>query len=358
MLRLRKNNYFRILLHLFLCVVFVLVFPWLLFYLNDFFDIKHMILTAVILVSIFYLNYYLLIPRFLSNRKFKEYAGTVIVVLTIVYCLSTLNQPKPPEFKKESRPPLTQENSMAFDGVKPARKHRFFDFGILILSTISIAVSTSIYGTKEWFVNENQLKEIENQKLSAELSFLKAQINPHFFFNTLNGIYALARKKSDQTPEIILKLSELMRYIIYEADTVKVLLSREVAHIENYIELQRIRLNDMFNVSFNVKGNAGLKQIEPLLFSVFLENAFKHGIDYTQPGEILINLEIRDDELIFFIQNPIAKRVPKSTNGNNGVGLKNIKKRLNLVYPRRHELTITTNENKYTVELKLSLSEA
>jgi len=336
----------------------VLVFPWLLFYLNDFFDVKHMILTAVILVSIFYLNYYLLIPRFLSNRKFKEYAGTVIVVLTIVYCLSTLNQPKPPEFKKESIPPLIQENSIAFDGVKPARKHRFFDFGILILSTISIAVSTSIYGTKEWFVNENQLKEIENQKLSAELSFLKAQINPHFFFNTLNGIYALARKKSDQTPEIIFKLSELMRYIIYEADTVKVLLSREVAHIENYIELQRIRLNEMFNVSFNVKGNTGLKQIEPLLFSVFLENAFKHGIDYTQPGEILINLEIRDDELIFFIQNPIAKRVPKSTNGNNGVVLKNIKKRLNLVYPRRHELTITTKDNKYTVELNLSLSEA
>ncbi|WP_159517299.1 sensor histidine kinase [Sunxiuqinia indica] len=326
-------------------------------------------MTAVILVSIFYLNYYLLIPQFLSNRKFKEYAGTVIGVLIIVYCLSTLNQPKPSEFKKEFIPPPIRfkkefipppirENSMAFVDVKPARKHRFFDFGILILSTISIAVSTSIYGTKEWFVNENQLKEIENQKLSAELSFLKAQINPHFFFNTLNGIYALARKKSDQTPEIILKLSELMRYIIYEADTVKVLLSREVAHIENYIELQRIRLNEMFDVSFNVKGNTGLKQIEPLLFSVFLENAFKHGVDYTQPGEIMINLEIRDDELIFFIQNPIAKRVPKSTNGNNGVGLKNIKKRLNLVYPRRHELTITTNDNKYTVELKLSLSEA
>ncbi|MGQ7869917.1 sensor histidine kinase [Sunxiuqinia sp. sy24] len=237
----------------------------------------------------------------------------------------------------------------------PKGRRIFLSFGDLILASISIAIGTSIRGTRGWLVNEKQLKEIENQKLVAELSYLKAQINPHFFFNTLNGIYALARKKSDQTPEVILKLSDLMRYIIYEANASRVLLKREINHIENYIDLQRIRLNEMVKVHFQVKGNPGTLQIEPLLFSVFLENAFKHGVDYSKPGSIEITLTIETNQVIFTVENPIQANKKESGCSDGGVGLANIKQRLGLVYPNRHRLKIYKKNERHIVELYLNI---
>lgn len=351
-----------------------------------------MIFTSIMLVAIFYLNYYILIPKLLSKRKFKEFAGAIIMLLAVVYVLSyfnrpdipdfakmdkfakfqerteapqmgedmrELNHPMPPSFNETDEVPKFEErrdDTREFDRRGPGRRPVFFNFGILILSTISLAVSTSIRGTKEWFINEKQLKEIENQKLTAELSYLKAQINPHFFFNTLNGIYALARQKSDQTPDVILKLSDLMRYIIYEANTSKVLLSREINHLENYIDLQKIRLSEIVQVSFRVIGTAGILQIEPLLFSGFLENAFKHGIDYSRPGKIDILLEIKEDGLIFVVKNPIPKLTKETNAQNSGVGLKNIKQRLQLVFPNRHKLNIYQKEGQHIVELYLKLN--
>ena len=348
-------NFFRILLHVSMWVLFVLVFPLIFNYLNKFSDYTHMIFTSLMLVVIFYLNYYLLIPRYLLKKKFKEYAGSILVVLIVIYSISYFNRPEPPDFAK-IRGPRPEMGFNQFKNHEPLKKPFFFNFGILILSTISLAVGTSIRGTKEWFNNEKILKEIENQKLTAELSYLKAQINPHFFFNTLNGIYALARQKSDQTPEVILKLSNLMRYIIYEANASKVLLSRELAHTENYIELQRIRLNEMVQVNFVVTGNAGIMQIEPLLFSVFLENAFKHGIDYSRPSVIEINLSIENDGLVFVVKNPIPPQIKKADkNIQSGVGLQNIKQRLKLVYPDRHQLKIYQLADQHIVELYLNM---
>lgn len=316
---------------------------------------NRMIITSVMLVGIFYLNYYLLIPRLLSERKFKAYAAAIVGVLIVVYILADFNRPRPEEFENRRMPPPNLEKKFR-EIDRPPKRPIFINFGILILSTISIAVSTSIRGTREWFINEKQLKEIENQKLTAELSFLKAQINPHFFFNTLNGIYALARKKSDQTPEVILKLSDLMRYIIYEANTSKVLLSREISHIENYIDLQKMRLNEIVQVEFKVTGSPGILQIEPLLFSVFLDNAFKHGIDYSKPGKIHILMNIMEDSLIFVVKNPIPQNKNRHKSANSGVGLVNIRQRLKLVYPNRHKLEISQNEDQYLVKLFLKLN--
>ena len=347
-------NFLKILLHVFMWVVFVLFIPWIFNYLNEFSDYGQMIITSLLLVGIFYLNYYLLIPRLLSQKKFKEYAGAIVMVLLVAYVISYFNKPEPPNFHDKMQPPPGM-NFEDFPNHELPKRPFFFNFGILILSTISLAMSTSIRGTREWFSNEKRLKEIENQKLTAELSYLKAQINPHFFFNTLNGIYALARHKSDQTPEVILKLSDLMRYIIYETNTPKVLLSRELAHIQNYIDLQKIRLNEMVKVNYEVSGNPGILQIEPLLFSVFLENAFKHGIDYRGPSAIDIKLSIDDRGLTFVVKNPIPNSKRDEKDGHSGVGLKNIKQRLDLIYGNRHKLKIYELDNQHIVDLYLDL---
>jgi hypothetical protein len=322
------------------------------------FGYSRILVTVGLFAAIFYLNYYFLIPRYLSNKKFKKYAGSIVSILLVVSGISYLNRPEPPEFMQNRTPPPARNLGDApnFERFEPPKRLIFFSFGDLLLSVIALTISTSIRGTREWFENEKQLKDIENQKLTAELSYLKAQINPHFFFNTLNGIYALARKKSDHTPDVILKLSDLMRYIIYEANTAKVLLSREISHIENYIELQRIRLNEIVQVHFQVHGNAGFMQIEPLLFSVFLENAFKHGIDYSRPGKIDISLTIKEHQLIFMIANPILQNKKETQNPGSGLGLENIRQRLHLVYPDRHNLKIYQKDERHIVELHLNIT--
>ncbi len=313
-------------------------------------------MMSVTLVGIFYLNYYVLIPKFLSQRKFRKYAGSIIIILVVVFATFYFVRPERPEFSREIIERRMAERLEQGGRGRPSKVF-VFSFGIIILSTISLALSTSIRGTREWLTNEKRLKEIENQKLTAELSYLKAQINPHFFFNTLNGIYALARQKSDQTPEVILKLSSLMRYIIYDANESTVLLDKELEHIENYIDLQKIRLNKKIKVNLEINGNPDGLQIAPLLFSVFLENAFKHGLDYSKKNTIDIKLLIENSSLFFELKNPIPDTAPKELNTNqSGLGLKNIKKRLKLIYPEQHRLSIYKADKHHIVELFLKLN--
>lgn len=319
-------------------------------------DDLRLVKTMTIIVVVFYFNYYVLIPYFLSKRKFKYYGLSILALLLVVFAASYYTElpfdnvrfehfPAPPDFPvNKSHPPKSIAISL----------------GILVLVTVSIAVSTGVRGTKEWFKNENQLKEIENKKLLAELSFLKAQINPHFFFNTLNGIYALARQKSDKTPEVIMMLSVLMRYIIYDAKARRVPLKKELSHISNFIDLQKIRLSEMVKIDYRIKGNPKDIMIEPLLFSVLVENAFKHGIDYSKRNTIKIHLDIEDNMLHFIVSNPVVapkKKMTKFGDEEEGIGLDNIKKRLELLYPNHHELIIFENQSLYTVELRLILED-
>jgi len=349
-----KNRSLKVLFNLSMWIIFTLLFHYVSGVSKGSGNYYRLGKTIVILASVFYLNYYVFIPRFLSKRKFKQYAlaifGTLIVIFVINYFTETFFAPPdhrlPPEFmsgKGPGHPEFIPE------------RHFFINFGILVLSTISFAVSTSIRGTSEWFKNENQLKEIENQKLMAELSYLKAQINPHFFFNTLNGIYALARQKSDKTPDVILKLSVIMRYIIYEANASKVLLTRELKHIDNYIELQKLRLTETVQVRYEVHGNPMNIMIEPLLFCVFVENAFKHGIDYSQKNTISVILDILEKELRLTVSNPIVPGKKIHDRSDSGIGLENIRKRLELLYPGKHELKIAEMEQNYIVELTLKM---
>ncbi|MEP3837120.1 MAG: histidine kinase [Algibacter sp.] len=226
----------------------------------------------------------------------------------------------------------------------------FFPSGGLLL--LIFALSTSIKLGLEWFKSEKERIEIESQKVNSELSFLKAQLNPHFLFNSLNSIYSLAHKQSKNTANAIVILADLMRYMIYEANKDLVPLEKEIDYIRNYMSLQLLRLKDSSNVKMNIHGNLNFS-IEPLLLISFIENAFKYGTDFKGNTNILIKITIEDALLKLYVQNSVSHQQQKTE--NSGVGLENIKNRLKLLYPNRHTININREQNSYEVNLILKL---
>lgn len=187
------------------------------------------------------------------------------------------------------------------------------------------------------------------------MNYLRKQTNPHFLFNALNSIYSLAYKKSDLVPDAIVTLSELMRYMLYETDNKSVLLEKEINYIQNYLELQKLRLNNVENIVINIHGETKNKPIEPLLLISFIENAFKYGTDYKGTAFVKIKIIIDGNNLDFWVENKIENK--KKDAENSGIGLTNIKNRLNLIYPNAHQLTIIETESDYKVHLNLQLNQ-
>lgn len=226
------------------------------------------------------------------------------------------------------------------------RRSGFFALLMLFMSGfIKIAL--------EWFKSEKQREELKVEKLNAELKFLKSQINPHFLFNCLNTIYSLAHKQSSQTEHAILKLSTIMRYMIYESNEAKVLLSQELKYLHDYIEIQRLRLPKDINIQYQLNGDADGLQIEPMLLVPFVENAFKHGISYTEESFIDIDVTTTNDMIRLIVKNSHFKeRVAE----RGGIGLDNVLKRLALLYENRHEINISETENQFIVDLKIVLN--
>jgi LytS/YehU family sensor histidine kinase len=254
---------------------------------------------------------------------------------------------------EQGRPPMEQGHPpMEFRHGPPS----FDPFRGLIIYTIIFMISTGIKMTIEWFKNDLQKRELENDKLSAELSMLKAQINPHFFFNVLNNICSLARSKSEETETYIIKLSQLMRYNIYEQKEDKVLLKKEVQFIEDYIDIQKMRLINTVEVVFNKTGNLNHYHIELMLLFPFIENAFKYGISYEVNSKITINLSVGQDSLVFSVFNTIHKSIDSIPHEKDkGIGLQNVLKRLSLLYADKHEISINNNDEEFSVLLKLKL---
>lgn len=202
------------------------------------------------------------------------------------------------------------------------------------------------------FISEKQKKLLENERLNAELNFLKLQINPHFLFNTLNSIYSQAHLKSDQTEHSILKFSRIMRYVLYDSATDKIPLSQDLEYISNYIDLQQLRLSKNISIQYDVSGPVNGLSIAPLLLITFIENAFKHGISYTTPSEIKISIAVTGNDLSLTVGNAITRSSREST---GGVGLINARRRLDVLYPGRHMLDVIENDHLYIVNLKIEL---
>ncbi|MCK5536163.1 MAG: histidine kinase [Bacteroidales bacterium] len=220
--------------------------------------------------------------------------------------------------------------------------------GIINLYTVTIGL-LSLKFLKFWYESQSIKQQLENEKTQAELKLLKAQIHPHFLFNTLNNLYALTLKKSDLAPQIVLKLSHLLNYMLYECNVQYASLSKEVEMLNNYIELEKIRYGDRINFEFDIDGDTNGVQIAPLLFLPFVENSFKHGTSGNIDNSwINIILKIDESEIIFQIEN--SKELEAGEESfKEGIGLKNVKRRLELLHKGDYELTIEDKGDSYFV---------
>jgi len=198
---------------------------------------------------------------------------------------------------------------------------------------------------------------LEKEKVESELKFLKSQINPHVLFNNLNNIYSLALEQSEQVPKMILKLSQLMRYMLYDSNEQYVMLEKEMEYLRDFIELQKLRLDESALITLHIEGNTENKKIPPLLLITFVENSFKHSMKTTDKHiEIIIRLEIKGSKLHFHTANTYSESEDDYTNGKRGgIGLKNVTKRLDLIYGDNYQLKFYPNTEYYHVTLELEL---
>lgn len=231
---------------------------------------------------------------------------------------------------------------------------RLFDFRLLLSKGINYLSPTALILFARYYKNQQKFLKLNEQKKTAELSALKNQLNPHFLFNTLNNLYALSLEKSDKTPEVISVLSDILDYMLYRCNEKYVSLGKEIELIENYITLEKLRYGKRAKVSFHKSINEAVK-IAPLILLTFIENAFKHGVSQEiNKGEIDINLNSEANDIIFTIKNTIPNSSPTLVDSSNSIGLLNVKKQLELLYPNSHELKIEHNEHHFAVKLKLA----
>ena len=314
------------------------------------------IINNAVIIAFYYLNTYLFLPRLFDQKKFFSYTALILALLVFytflpriyhsIFGASGLN----PNPALANLPPGARPGSgnRVRPVVNPAN---------LVLFLLVFVFSTGIRVINQLFRSEAHNKEIANEKLKAELSFLKAQINPHFLFNTLNNIYALATAQSEHTAAAVMKLSSIMRYVLTEARNDLVPLEKEIQFTSHYIELQKMRLTDKTSIEFSVRGEPLGRQIAPLLLLPFVENAFKYGISTRERSPINILLEIKDNSLYFSICNHKHLNTSLRVSDNTGIGISNTKRRLDLFYEDRYTLDIqdkpNERNNEFIVHLKV-----
>lgn len=300
------------------------------------------IFTFFILIAV-YINLLILIPRFFQQGRYFIYASFLVILLASI----TLSYMKGFDVIVD----------FAFDGYYLISYFDFWETAKYFV--IFLGITSLLHFSKSWFLykeSETKLAKTQKEKLEAELDALKNQINPHFLFNSLNSIYSLVLKKNDQAPEALIKLSDTMRYIIYESNHDKVPLGLEIEFINNYIELQKLRMSSKDTLDFNITGEITDQKIAPLLMIPIIENCFKYGIKGdTQSSFVSIELDIRENMLSLLTINNIGVIDHVEKNKARGTGLANLKKRLALIYDNQHRLTIDKTDDKFIVNLKIDL---
>ncbi|PHN03858.1 histidine kinase [Flavilitoribacter nigricans DSM 23189 = NBRC 102662] len=305
------------------------------------FSLSNQIINVFFYALIVYFNLFYLIPNYLTRKKFLTYGVLLVLFAIIVTPLKVIVF----YFKFGDQP------SLQADLIEDQNLHFLFTFFIVGASTIVKIV-------KDWAQHLREMQELETQTMQSELRFLKSQINPHFLFNTLNNLYALTLKKSDQAPEIVIKLSEMMRYMLYECNEKRVPLRKEVNYIRNYLDLEQLRQGKNIEINFMVEGQVSDQEIAPLMFIPFLENSFKHGLsNHITKGFVNIKLSVKEQCVDFYIENskPETPPVRDPNRRSGGIGLVNIHRRLNLLYPDNYELKIEDMPHAYAVHLKIKL---
>ncbi len=301
------------------------------------------LLYGALNIIIFYVHYFLINPLLIGTGRYWRAAAYIAIVLVISMVVKYGIAVHYDDIILQYRDSDNQQQTLT-----PIR----YMFAALITGLFFMLLSTAVYVISSNVKTREDRKNLETEKLNAELAFLRSQINPHFLFNSLNNIYSLAYRKSDKTPEAVLKLSEIMRYMLYESNEEWVLLEEEINYLKNYIELQKLRFKEKVYVDLRVDIEGEGHVIMPLLLISFLENAFKHGVSTDVEKPIRIDISVQKGRLHFKAEN--AKN-QQNKDDTKGVGLANLKRRLQLGYPDRHTINIVETENYYSSELFIYL---
>jgi sensor histidine kinase YesM len=348
MAKSRLYNRYKIAGHVFFWLVSTFLLTLLFYFYNK--RISSNLVESVIINLFFavavYINLLVLIPRFLKQKNYIFYFFWLIVLLTVVSLTIQFI------FIYPLRILLGIDGFSSFN----INMHSAYFFSILLY----VGITSFLKMIKDWLSLQDvnlKLVKIEQQKLEAELKTLKGQLNPHFLFNSLNNIYSLALTKSDKVPELILKLSDLMRHIIYESKENYISLEKELEFVNNFIELQRIRTSDKTKIKYEIIGKIPSARIAPLLFEPFIDNAFKHGLPGTGNSDFIhIKFNFENSESLIFTLENNYEELFQPNRSNSGIGLSNVKQRLKLLYqPNDFKLNIHKKDNIHQVTLELRL---
>jgi LytS/YehU family sensor histidine kinase len=311
------------------------------------------IILALLLIAIFYGNMLWFVPKVLLEGKLWIFLITVILSAILfsgllVYLDNVLNLPE-----------LMHKAFHPDEPFVPKERRMGGDIFNIMVYLLTIGISTSVASVQKWQKDETVRRELDRQRVSTELSYLKSQINPHFFFNTLNNIYALTNLDVKKAQEALLKLSRMMRYVLYENQKDETILSKEVNFINDYIELMKMRISSKITLDIQIEEPKHDLVIAPMLLLPFLENCFKHGISSQHESTIHIKLEVMGDTLFFETKNHVYPVNPESPEANeNGIGLINTQRRLSLLYPNKHRLKFGKegSNEEYWVNLTINLA--
>ncbi len=291
-----------------------------------------------------YFTLYFLLPKYLLQGKHVRFGLWVILLILI----SGLGQRFVTYYVYY---PIWAPEGQAYAIFIPTKIIKEF---VGIYPVVGLAVAIKLL--KFWYQGKEDHQVLVQEKLEAELKFLKTQIHPHFLFNTLNNLYALTLKKSDLAPAMVLKLSDMIDYMLYECNVENVPLSKEVKFIHDYIEIEKMRYGDLLELNLNIESGSEEKTIAPLIFLPFLENTFKHGANsQLKKAWVSIELKIRSEELTFKVENNSELEIENGSGEEKGIGLKNVRRRLDLLYKEDYELIILQEKESFLVTLKIPL---
>ena len=302
------------------------------------------ILFLPVKMGIVYINFYWLIPEFLFKKKIILYCLLIVVIMFAGGIMQHF-----------------LVSNLSLTGIPNHIGSVSNDSLVFILVRFVVPINTIVFFTsmikllEQWYKQQINTESLARENVIAELNYLKAQIHPHFLFNTLNNLYSLTLKQSPKAPKMILRLSELLSYVLYESSQGEILLIKEINQINNFIALEKMRYGDRLDLSFNYSGNIDNSTIESMILIPFIENSFKHGIANEMNNVwVKINLKVTGNELNFKIENNKTNKTIINSN-SKGIGLINVKRRLELLYPLSHYLIIDDLEDRFIVDLKLQL---
>jgi hypothetical protein len=323
-----------------------------------------------VFLLIFILNVYLFIPKLLFTKKYSMYfiftmlASFLIISVGIwiqTYLDIRFHSQMPSMELGPGMPPMELSSSMpAPMGYKPTgivtEKSIYMVFlDYMIITLLVIGTSTTLKLMTRWSQEENRRKDIEKEQLKTELALLRHQVNPHFLMNTLNNIHALIDLNIDDAKDAVIKLSVLMRYLLYDSAQGKTTLSKELEFMESYIELMKLRYSNNISIEYIIPEHIPDVQIPSMLFISFLENAFKHGVSYQANSFITFNLEVLDNKIISVIRNSKHKKAENTMTKYSGIGMSNVKKNLELIFNDNYSLDINDMPNEFEVKLTIPL---